>query len=217
MTLNENISKPYEDEICKSVKYELHFQKFLQWSMMLVEMEKEELGLNNQHKILYLPSLFVLYVPWKDTTKYLFICLKHGKTRKPLKTNKQGPNEIWVPKDKLIPLVDVLSRAKMPIMDMDSGCSWYMMRETYIFQYMTLKVGGIVGFQGNQKRRIIGRRNRKLEENSRWTMKTWRNRKIGGTEHIWGNEQKTKDKTDNFRISQDSLESRTGWNTNHLI
>src|ERR1044072_162603 len=39
---------------------------------------------------------------------------------------------------------------------LDSGCSRHMTGERHMFQELELKLGGVVGFGGNQKGKIIG-------------------------------------------------------------
>ena len=39
---------------------------------------------------------------------------------------------------------------------LDSGCSRHMMGRKHMFQSLELKAGGYVGFEGNQKGKIIG-------------------------------------------------------------
>ena len=68
------------------------------------------------------------------------------------RTNKRGPKKIWVPKDKIIPVADVLdNRQDTPIM---VPRQWFLtthdMRKVYV-QWPTPMHGGTITFKGNKK------------------------------------------------------------------
>lgn len=73
------------------------------------------------------------------------------------KTNKIGPNTRWVPKDKIVSLVDMLDDLKETIV-MVLG-QWLLTAydgERSMFQSLRNKKGGSMTFKGNQRGKIIG-------------------------------------------------------------
>ncbi|RDX74905.1 hypothetical protein CR513_45285, partial [Mucuna pruriens] len=61
---------------------------------------------------------------------------------KPLRTNPEGPNKIWVPKAMIIPVVEV---GRKPLSwYLDIGCSCHMTGEKNVFQDLRPKKGGWV-------------------------------------------------------------------------
>jgi len=59
---------------------------------------------------------------------------------------------------------------------LDSGCSWHMTGEKYMFLTLTMKEGGTVGFGSNQTCKIIGTRtisNSSISINNVWLVDGW--------------------------------------------
>ena len=72
-----------------------------------------------------------------------------GKKSKPSSTNPKGPIKVWVPKSKIVNIVDMIK---------SKGCSRHMTGEKSMFLSLTMKEGGNVKFRGNQSDKIIGTR-----------------------------------------------------------
>lgn len=121
MTLKGTISKSSEDKICNFVKYEVTFQEFLAYGIDGSKQTFMIYGVRKNNKIAIgyieptekpkpmLSNVVCSYWLKKSNDKTTCLMQTTWKDKKIVRTNKQGPNQIWVPNDKIIYVIDILS------------------------------------------------------------------------------------------------------------
>src|ERR1044072_9035240 len=84
--------------------------------------------------------------------------LNHPKFQEPLgrRLTRKDPESGYLRAKLFILQISLMAPRKHLSWYLDSGCSRHMTGERHMFQEMELKDGGVVGFGGNQKGKIIG-------------------------------------------------------------
>src|ERR1044072_3237820 len=83
--------------------------------------------------------------------------LKHPKFQELLgRLTRKGPESGYLRTKLSILQISLTAPLRHQSWYLDSGCSRHMMGERHMFQGLELKPGGVVGFGGNQKGKIIG-------------------------------------------------------------